>query len=233
MEKRSIWKILKKFRKSNILEISKKYKTDHKVKKLPVQVFLLCILATEILKDNTSLRDFKSTFESPEFQKHILQADESQSISFVAFHYRLKSISCGFFEELYKMIRNQYNRIFRSERKKYLTLPVDSTTVVGSNKVLKVGYETTGKGGKKQIKFTIVFNGEIPLVSDCYTDKTHNSENIALKETMLAMESIEKMNEKAKIFFSYLIEVCKTEIHMMSWKTGTVTSLPVFNLSIV
>ena len=165
-------------------------------------MFLLCILATEVLKDSTSLRDFKSTFESPEFQKHVLQTDEFKSISFVAFHYRLISIDCGFFKQLYEMTRNQYNGLFRSERKKYLNLPVDSTTVAGPNKVFKVGYETTGKGGKKQIKFTIVFNGEIPLVSDCYTDKTHNSENIALKETMLAMESIEKMNEKADFFFS-------------------------------
>ena len=201
IEKRSIWKILKKFRKSNILEISKKYKTDHKVKKLPVQVFLLCILATEVLKDHTSLRDFKSTFESPEFQKHVLQTDELQSISFVAFHYRFKSIDCEYFKNLYEMTRNQYNGLFRSEHKKYLNLPVDSTTVVGPNKVFKVGYETTGKGGKKQIKFTIVFNGEIPLVSDCYTDKTHNSENIALKETILAMANIEKMNEEAEFFF--------------------------------
>ncbi len=196
-KKRSICIILGKLKKKVILKISKEYATDYKVKKLPAHILFLCILATEILKDSTSLRDFQATYESPEFQKYILQAMKFKSITFVAFHYRLKSVDYKFFKRLFEGIRNEFNRLYRSRYKKYLNLPTDSTVVLDSEKVLKNGYKTTGKGDKNQIKFTVVFNGEIPISIDCYTERKYNSENVALAETILGVGDIKEMNENA------------------------------------
>ena len=145
-----------------------------------------------------SLRDFAFMFENPTFQRQICKNTKPVSISFVAFHYRFLSINREYFRECYEIIKNEFIRLFRSKKKKYLSFIIDSTTISGPNKVFKTGYQTTGKGNKKQIKFTIVFNGDIPVSSDCYTETTYNSENSALKETILAIKDTERINENAE-----------------------------------
>lgn len=145
-----------------------------------------------------SLRDFALMFENPTFQRRICKNTQPVSISFVAFHYRFLSINREYFKECYEIIKNEFIRLFRSKKKKYLNFIIDSTIISVPNKVFKIGYQTTSKGKKKQIKFTIVFNGDIPVSSDCYTEITYNSENSALKETILAIKDTERVNENAE-----------------------------------
>lgn len=110
-EKRKFWRILRKLKKKIILKISKKYNADNKVKKLSVYILVLCMIATEILKDDVSLRDYKWMFESPEFQRHILRKIKfkkpKKTVSFVAFHYRLNTVDYRVFKKLFELIRNR------------------------------------------------------------------------------------------------------------------------------
>lgn len=119
-ERRSIWHVLGKLKKSELLEISKKYKTDYKCKKLPGHIFILCIIATQLFKESMSLRDFAFIFGQRTFQRLICNNTEPARISHSAFHYRFARISHKYFKECYEIIRNQFIHLFRRRKKKVL-----------------------------------------------------------------------------------------------------------------
>jgi hypothetical protein len=64
---------------------------------------------------------------------------------------------------------------------------------------LNIGYQLKGGDAEnyRQLKFTVGY-GEIPEIVHFYTDQTHNSENVALRETILKQAENDK--ERIKIF---------------------------------
>ena len=77
-------------------------------------------------------------------------------------------------------------------------LTIDSTIISVPKNLSKNGYKTASRGDKILIKFTVVFNGEIPTIACCFTDGTHNSENVALRDVILSIKDIEKSIENAE-----------------------------------
>ena len=188
MKKIHAWTVLKKLPKNIFLELSKKYNLDYKIKKLPAHVVLLSILESIITGFGSSLRAFATLFEKPKFQKRILHnKEEDASICHTSFHYKLNKIPFTYFRNFFEVVRNVFLNELIDKSKKHKPLIFDSAVVSLSGLLLKTGFKTTGRGNKKQIKFTIAYSG-IPIISECYTARKYNSENIALGETILNTE---------------------------------------------
>ena len=186
---KSIWHLIGMIDQDKLLEISNKYNTDYKVKKLHAYVVFLCIITTILTQPSASLRDFVWMFSRPKFQKRVLGKKGDEKITPQAFHYRLKKIPAEYFAECLELVKKTFKHLLKDEFESFSILIFDSTTTSESGELLtKTGYKTTGKGNKKQVKFTIGFDGCIPLHGKCYTKRTYNSENIALGETILGVQ---------------------------------------------
>ena len=154
---------------------------------LVFKLLLHCILS---YKDN-SLRTMESAYESMAFKLLNGQA-KSEKISFSSISERLSVIEPAYFEKLYQLCIEQYSSVLTSP--KYPLIRFDSTIVVLSGKLLTVGYQIKGGDAAhiKQLKFTIGFSNH-PVAIHFFTEQIYTSENVALKEAVLAFKPTEAM----------------------------------------
>ena len=172
-------------------ELALSTKVDKYTKKLQgelvFKLLLHCILS---YKDN-SLRTMESAYESMAFKLLNGQA-KSEKISFSSISERLSVIEPTYFEKLYKLCIEQYSGVLTSP--KYPLIKFDSTIVALSGKLLTVGYQIKGGDAAhiKQLKFTIGFSN-LPVAVHFFTEQIYTSENVALKEAVLAFKPTEAM----------------------------------------
>ena len=172
--------------KNLFLDLSKNYDSvNYKVKKLPAHIVFLAIFETLIRGLSFSLRSFSETFNSAKFQKGVLEPNNYLTIDHTSLHHRLNKIDSGYFRDIFEAVKKKFARHLIGRNKKYQPLIFDSTIVTLSDRLLKAGLNIPDQGRKNQIKFTIGYNGIIPIVSKCYTNKKYHSENNALAETIL------------------------------------------------
>lgn len=96
-------------------------------------------------------------------------------------------IEPAYFEKLYNKCVETYSAILNTPKTNIICF--DSTIVALSGKLLNVGYHLKGGDAAhvKQLKFTIGLSS-LPVAVHFFTEQTHSSENIALKEGVLSFE---------------------------------------------
>lgn len=149
------------------------------------KLLLHCILS---YKDN-SLRTMESAYESMAFQ--LLNAQrKSDSIRFSSISERLSNIEPTYFEKLYNICIERYASLLSNTKPALVRF--DSTIVALSGKLLKVGYNIKGADSEylRQLKFTIGFSN-LPVAVHFFTEQIYTSENIALKEAIVAFKPTE------------------------------------------
>ena len=167
---------------TNVDKYSKKLQGE-----LVFKLLLHCILS---YKDN-SLRTMESAYESMAFQLLNTQR-KSDTISFSSISERLSVIDPAYFEKLYQLCVKTYGNILPPP--KHSLIRFDSTIVALSGKLLKVGYQIKGGDAAhiKQLKFTIGVSN-LPVAVHFFTEQIYTSENVALKEVVLAFKPTEAM----------------------------------------
>ena len=171
-------------------------RVNHYSKKLQGQVIfkllLYCILS---YKDN-SLRMMESAYESIGFK--LLNAPlPAASIHYSSIRERLNSLEPAYFEKLYKACVDIYSKQIKEEPKQQPVITrFDSTIVSLSAGLLKTGYHLRGGDADhvKQLKFTIGLS-DIPSSAHFFYEQQYTSENVALKEAILASVQPERSNE--------------------------------------
>jgi hypothetical protein len=166
-------------------------------KKLQAElVFKLLLHSILSFKDN-SLRTMASAYESTGFA--LLNAGlKSAHISYSSISERLSSIDPLYFEKLYSKSLETFGPLLPSTKTQSL-IRFDSTIVALSSKLLKVGYHLKGGDAQhlRQLKFTVGYSN-LPVAVHFFSDQTHNSENVALKEAVLAFEP--GNNKQVRVF---------------------------------
>jgi len=171
-------------------------KVDHFTKKLQGEVIFKLLLHCILSHKDNSLRVMQSAYESLIF-KTLNQKYHQGKISYSSISERLSVIEVSYFERLYASCVDLYKQHFTKEQNTYIRF--DSTIVALSCKLLKIGYKINGGDAEnyRQVKFTVGY-GSIPELVSFYIDQTNNSENVSLKNTILAQSQQEK--ERIKIF---------------------------------
>lgn len=149
---------------------------------LVFKLLLQCILSH---KDN-SLRTMESAYESIGF--NILNAGrKKQQIRYSSISERLSTINPVYFEKIYHCCLEIYGELLHEKTPSIIRF--DSTIVALSSKLLKVGYHLKGGDADhmRQLKFTIGYS-DLPIVAKFYSEQNFNSENVALRETILSFE---------------------------------------------
>jgi hypothetical protein len=152
-------------------------------KKLQGEVIFKLLLHCIISHKDNSLRTMESAYETLIFRL-INSKNRQSSIRFSSIGTRLSVINASYFEKLFEACVRVYKNELGTDKKAIVRF--DSTIVALSTKLLNVGYQLKGGDAEhyRQLKFTVGY-ADIPEIVHFYTDQTHNSENVALKETIL------------------------------------------------
>ncbi|GDX52663.1 hypothetical protein LBMAG27_17100 [Bacteroidota bacterium] len=155
-------------------------------KKLRAEVVFKLLMHCILSHKDNSLRTMESAYESIVFNL-LNSGSKKQQISFSSISERLSVMKPEYFEKLYRAIVKIYAGEIKE--KESTIIRFDSTIVALSSQLLKVGYLLKGGDAAhlKQLKFTIGFS-ELPMSADFYTGQIYNSENTALKASILAQQ---------------------------------------------
>lgn len=163
-------------------KLIKETNVNYKAKKLDGQLLFSLLLYSLVTTKNTSLRVMEQLFNSYLF-KSIHSKPIANDVKYTSIGQRLASINHAFFEKLYLDCIN----LFGSEltEKENRIIRFDSTLVSISAKLVDIGFVCGGgQENKRQLKFTIGFS-ELPEYVSFYHESKFNSENVALKNSIL------------------------------------------------
>jgi hypothetical protein len=124
-------------------------------------------------------------FNSAAF-KFLFDLDSTRKVKYNSISERLSIINIDFFKKSYELIHSQFSKYYSEEEIENLHLiRVDSTMVAEAANKLHNGMNVgKKKDGKKQIKYTIAYDGKYPCMSELFTEKKYLSEDLAIPEVV-------------------------------------------------
>ncbi len=181
----SITQLLALIPDEDIRQIAKKTLVDYYSKILDGRSLLCLILYSLIESQRNSLRTMEDIFNSSAF-KFLFNLDPNKKVKYNSISERLSVINIDFFKKSYELIYNQFSQHYNEQEIENLKLVrVDSTMVAeAANKLLNGMNIGKKKDGKKQIKFTVAYDGKYPCMSELFTDKRYLSEDLAIPEVI-------------------------------------------------
>ena len=180
-------------------------KVDYCAKALSGErVFYLLVYAF-LAADEVSQRKLETVFNTDMF-KTLFNISLDAKIPHGSISTRLSKIDLTFFEKAYEVIYQRFSRMYTKEEALPMNLiPVDSSMVAETCNKLKKGF-TVGKkpdGGKtsrKQIKYTMAYNGFSAKLAEVFSDPTYLSEDMAIPEVLTQLIKKEPNHENLYVF---------------------------------
>jgi hypothetical protein len=163
--------------------LSTSTKVDHYSKVLHGKKVFYLLLYAILDNEKLSQRTLEDTFNYSGF-KTLFNLDESETVRRSSISERLSKIDSGYFKEIFEYMYDQFSESYnQSERDKYNLMRIDSTIVSEAAGKLKEGIDM--KTGKKNIKFSVSFDGILPAGVEIFNTKSYASEENALPEAIL------------------------------------------------
>jgi hypothetical protein len=181
----SITQLLALIPEEDIKKIAKNTHVNYYTKILDGKSLLFLLLYSLIECQRNSLRTMEDIFNSSAF-KYLFNLDPKRKVRYSSISERLSVINIDFFKKSYELIYNQFSQYYSEEEIEGLKLiRVDSTMVAeAANKLLKGMNIGKKKDGKKQIKYTIAYDGRYPCMSELFTEKRYLSEDLAIPQVV-------------------------------------------------
>jgi len=181
----SIIQLLSLIPDEDIRKIAKRTKVDYYTKILDGKSLLCLILYSLIECQRNSLRTMEDIFNSASF-KFLFNLDSTRRVKYNSISERLSVINLDFFRRSYELIHSQFSQYFNEKEIEKLNLiRVDSTMVAEAANKLKKGMNIgKKKDGKKQIKFTVAYDGKYPCMTELFTDKDYLSEDLTIPKVV-------------------------------------------------
>ncbi len=184
-QKISIIQLLSLIPDEDIRKIAKRTKVDYYAKILDGKSLLCLILYSLIESQRNSLRTMEDIFNSSAF-KFLFNLDSTKKVKYNSISERLSVINIDFFKKTYELIHSQFSKYYTEEEIENLHLVrVDSTLVSEAANKLKRGMNIgKKKDGKKQIKYTMAYDGKYPCMSELFTEKNFLSEDLTIPKVV-------------------------------------------------
>ena len=164
--------------------IARETKVNHYVKILDGKSIFCLLLYSLVECQRNSLRTMEDIFNSSVF-KFLFNLPGEKTVKYNSISERLSVINLEFFRQSYDLIFSIFNQYYsQDEIEKSNLVRVDSTMVAEAANKLKNGMNIGSKTTKKQIKYTVAFDGNIPCVSELFTDKSSLSEDTTIPKVI-------------------------------------------------
>lgn len=219
----SITELLSLLPDEELNKIARRTKVNYYVKVLDGKSIFYLILYALIECQRNSLRTMEDIFNSPQF-KFLFNLDSSQTIRHSSISERLSVINIEFFQQAYELTYNYFSQHFSQiQREKKKLIRVDSSMVAeAANKLLEGMNVGPKKDGRKQIKYTVAFDGELPCMSKIFTSRTCISEDKTIPQVVFDYSRKDK-----SAIFTFDRGVSKREVYrkLSNQGTGFITRL--------
>lgn len=156
-------------------------KADYKVSKLKGRVLFKLLVYSLVTSRQASLRVLEAVFNSYAF-KMACGITPNEQTRHSSIRDRIATIPPLYFKKLFEHCVSVYSPILGAEGQRLLRF--DSTMVAVSTALLDFGIKAGEKTDKKQVKFTVGFDGLLPCTAKAFTQKQYTSENKALAEVI-------------------------------------------------
>jgi IS4 transposase len=156
---------------------------DYKVPKLKGKVMFQLILYTLLSTKKGSLRVMESIFSSYKFKSFYKIPQEKQT-KYNSIRDRIDTIKVEYFERLFESCYDLFSKQLSTGQESKI-MRFDSTMVALSGKLLTIGMKVGSKTTKKQIKFTIGFDGLLPKSGKVFKEQKDLSEDITLRDAII------------------------------------------------
>jgi transposase len=161
--------------------LSAETKVDHKVQKLKGSILFKLILYSVLTTRNSSLRVLESVFHSYRF-KALAGVDLQTETRFTSIRDRIATVKADYFEKLFTYCSHLFAKQVKTSDQHILRY--DSTMIAISARILDFGMKVGYKTDKKQVKFTIGYNGLLPTSAKLFKEQQELGEDICLYEAI-------------------------------------------------
>ncbi|WP_345085648.1 IS4 family transposase, partial [Nemorincola caseinilytica] len=162
--------------------LSVQTQVDHKVHKLRGNIIFKLLIYGLLTNRQASLRVLESVFNSYKFKASV-GLNEKDRTRFNSIRDRIATIRSEYFKMLFEFCLERFSKQLHNSNKHILRY--DSTMVAISARLLNIGFKAGDKTTKKQVKFTIGFDGLLPRSGKVFTEKEHTSEERTLGKLIL------------------------------------------------
>ena len=222
-KKISVINLLSLLPNEQLNKIARKTKVNYYVKVLDGKSVLYLILYSLVECQRNSLRTMQDIFNSPTF-KFLFNLDAEKTVKYNSISERLSIINVDFFKQAYELIYDCFSKYYNEvEIEKNKLIRVDSTMVAEAANKLKKGMSTgTKKDGKKQIKYTVGYDGQFPCISEIFTDKENLSEDYTIPKIVYQYS---KKNKNSIFVFDRGVQKREVYCNLNKHETYFVTRL--------
>ena len=163
-------------------------KVDYCAKVLTGERVFYMLVCAFTLADRSSQRKLEDVFQSKLFTS-LFNVEPGRRVSHSSISARLAKINIGFFECAYDAIYKSFSKYYTPDEIASMRLVrVDSTMVAEASNKLKEGFTVGSKSSdgkeKKQIKYTMAFDGFQAMLAKVFGEASYLSEDKAMPEVV-------------------------------------------------
>lgn len=196
------WDVIRMIPDEELAKLAKDTKVDYCAKVLTGERMFYLLVYAFVKADRLSQRKLESVFASQPF-KTLFNYSVDMKVTRSSISTRLSTINLDFFEQSFQLIYNKLSALYTEEEIKGMNLiRVDSTMVAETCNKLRegftVGRKAGGKEDRKQIKYTMAYDGFAAKLAEVFSKPTYLNEDKAMPEVVRPL--IKKDKEHKNIY---------------------------------
>lgn len=200
--KKHVWDILRLVPDEELAILSRDLKVDYCTKVLTGERMFYLLLYAFLVRGKMSLRNIADLFKNRNFQT-LFNISTGAKVVHSSISARLAKIDPVFFQKAFELLYKRVSEVYGSEEiKSHHLVRVDSTMVAETCNKLKRGMsagQRPSKGApRKQVKYTMAYDGMLPECIRIFDRPTYLSEDMAMPEVL--GEMIKKDKEHANLY---------------------------------
>lgn len=187
-----------------LAKLARDTKVDYCAKVLKGERLFYLLVYAFLCADRLSQRKLEAVFASQQF-KSLFNFSVDMKVTRSSISTRLSTIGLDFFEQAYELIYNKLSSLYTEKeiRDMYL-VRVDSSIVSETCNKLKqgftVGKKSEGKDARRQIKYTMAYDGFAAKLTEVLSEPTYLSEDMAMPKVLDGLIKKDKNHQNLYVF---------------------------------
>lgn len=188
--------ILRMIPDEELARLASDTKVDYCSKVLKGERMFYMLVYAMLCADRVSQRRLETVFASAPF-KTLFNFSVDMKVSHSSISSRLSKIDLVFFEKAYELIYNEFSVLYTENEVRQMNLVrVDSSMVAETCNKLKegftVGKKTSSGESRRQVKYTMAYDGFAARLADVFFTPPYLSEDVAMPEVIMPLVKKEK-----------------------------------------
>ena len=204
--KTNIQQILRLIPDELLSKLALNTKVDYCAKVLQGERLFYLLLYAILRSERISQRYLEDVFKTRHF-KFLFNYSVGLKVSHSSISEKLSKINLDFFKQAYEAIYEQFNQVYSAKEQEQLCLiRVDSSMVAEActklQKGMSVGKKKTKEpeNEKKQVKYTMAYDGAGICLAELLTESRYLSEDIAIPQVINNLIKIDKEHRNLYVF---------------------------------